>query len=438
MQPDRPDQPPRPGLRHRFAGRTRPLIALGAALGVVGGVAAGYAVQYGRPPTPLPPLAAGVAAQSPQTTGDAAARPAAAPWADGDLEMLLAPRPEGATAERDSRRQLRLDELSELYEDATGPFKRLAEGGFRRAVMDEWHRGSLTVRTILYQFRDTNTAMAARYVRTGVEQQRKWFGVDVKLSGTAAGELRVHDETAESLDGEPVYQAHALARRGGVVMEMIFQDTARVDENTAKTLTERQLDQLRKAPARTSQLTAEGTGAAALRAELLPARSGPGNGPDAGRFRDDALYGPARSVMLAAELLRPLPDGPKNAFAAALRRHGAEESAVRTYPGADQVREVQLVRLKAGGPGNGPADLAAALVGDGVREGPRVPGHPDARCVLPERPGAALTASMLCAGHAKGVLVLLTAYGPNELDTTQGARQLSRQLDRLAAHGGTA
>ncbi|MEV5595886.1 hypothetical protein [Streptomyces sp. NPDC052496] len=217
MQPDRPDQPPRPGLCRRFArraGRTRPLIALGAALGVVGGVATGYAVQYGRPPTPLPPLAGGVPAQA---AGDAAPRPAAAPWSDGDLETLLAPRPAGVTAERDSRRGLRLDEFTEMYEDATEPFKRLAEGGFRRAVMDEWHRGSLTVRTILLQFRDTNTAMAARYVRTGLEEQRKGFGADVKLSGTATGELHLNDETVESLDGEPVYQAHALARRGGVV-----------------------------------------------------------------------------------------------------------------------------------------------------------------------------------------------------------------------------
>ncbi|MFD7663072.1 hypothetical protein [Streptomyces sp. NPDC059788] len=418
--------------------RTRPLIALGAALGVVGGVATGYAVQYGRPPTPPAPLAAGVAAQSAQATGDAAPRPAAAPWSDGDLETLLAPRPEGATAERDSRRRLRLDEVAEMYEDATVPFKRFAEGGFRRAVMDEWHRGSLTVRTVLLQFHDTNTAMAARYVRTELQEQRKWFGADVKLSGTATGELHVNDETVEGLGGEPVYQARALARRGGVVMELIFQDTARVDRNTATSLAERQLDRLRKAPARASQLTPEGAGAAALRAELLPARGGPGQGPDAGWSRDDALYGPARSAMLAAELLRPLPDGPKNAFTTALRRHTAEESAVRTYPGADQIREVQLIRLKAGGTGSGPADLAATLVGDGVREGPRLPDHPDARCVLPERPSAASTASMLCAGHVKGVLVLLTAYGPKELDTAQGARQLSRQLDRLAAHGGTA
>ncbi|MEV5595887.1 hypothetical protein [Streptomyces sp. NPDC052496] len=224
---------------------------------------------------------------------------------------------------------------------------------------------------------------------------------------------------------------------------MIFQDTARVDQDTATSLAERQLDQLRKAPARASQFTAEdpggpGGGAAALRAGLLPAPGGPGNGPDTGRFRDDSVYGPARSAGLAAELIRPLPDSAKNAFTTALRRHGAEESALRTYPGAHQIREVQLIRLTADAAGNGPADLAAALVGDGVREGPRLPDHPGARCVLPERPGAASTASMLCAGHVKGVLVLLTAYGPRELDTTQGARQLSRQLDRIAAHGGTA
>ncbi|MEU7147262.1 hypothetical protein AB0B15_04345 [Streptomyces sp. NPDC045456] len=442
MQPDRPDQPPRPGLWRRLAhraGRTRPLIALGAALGVVGGVATGYAVQYGRPPTPLPPLAAGVAAQSAQATGEAAPRPAAAPWSDGDLDVLLAPRPAGARPQVFGRHRLRLDEFAADY---TGPgehFKALVTSGFQRVAHDIWGLGDLTVRTDLVQFRDMWDASAARYVREGRENSSTRHAHEVKLTGTASGALHVEAEAREFPGSAPLYTARALARRGTVVMDMTFQDTKPLDEAALRPLAQRQLDNLMKAPAQAPPRTmgdpqATGAGATALRAELLPAPGGPAYGPDPGSFRNDSTVGAEQSELLARQLSAWLPDGRRDAFFSALRRRGVVESAVRTYRAPGQILEVQLLRLKPGAAGG----LPAALVGDGVRTGPRAADHPDARCVLPAESGPEGMAAMLCAGEVRDRLVVLTAYGPEGLDTSRGARHLSQQLRRSGTHGGTA
>ncbi|WP_030021047.1 hypothetical protein [Streptomyces monomycini] len=440
MQPDRPDQPPRPGLRHRFAGRTRPLIALGAALGVVGGVAAGYAVQYGRPPTPLPPLAAGVAAQQPrQTAGDAVPRPVAAPWSDGDLETLLAPRPEDARPQGSGNPRLRLDGFAAGYTEPAEVFKGLVTSGFQRAVHDIWCLGSLTVRTDLVQFRDMWDASAARYVEDGQGFDETQHAHKVKLAGTPTGVLLVEAKAREFPGSAPLYTARALARRGTVVMDMAFQDTKPLDEAALRTLAQRQLDTLMKAPAQAPPRTmgdpqATGPGAAALRTELLPAPGGLAYGPDPGSFRNDSTVGAEQSELLARQLSAWLPAERRDAFFSALRRRGVIESAVRTYRAPGQILEVQLLRLKPGG-----ADgLPAALAGDGVRTGPSVPGHPEAHCVLPEGSGAKGMASMLCAGQVRDRLVVLTAYGPEALDTSHGARHLSQQLQRTGTRGGTA
>ncbi|MFB1045403.1 hypothetical protein [Streptomyces chrestomyceticus] len=439
MQPDRPDQPPRPGLRHRFAGRTRPLIALGAALGVVGGVAAGYAVQYGRPPTPLPPLAAGVSAQSAQAVGGAAPRPVAAPWSDGDLETLLAPRPEGARPQVSGSRRLRLDRFAAGYTEPAELFKTLAKNGFQRAAYDIWRLGSLTVRTDLVQFRDMWDASAARYVEDGQGGSVLRHAHEVKLAGTATGALYVEAKAQEFPDSAPLYTARALARRGTVVMDMAFQDTKPLDEAALRPLAQRQLDKLMKAPAQAQPRTigdpqATGAEAAALRAELLPSPGGPAYGPEPGSFRNDSTIGAEQSELLALQLSDWLPAGRRDAFFSALRRRGVVGSAVRTYRVPGQIVEVQLMRLKPGGRGGVPA----ALVGDGVRTGPSVPGRPDARCVLPEEYGAKGMTSMLCAGEVRDRLVVLTAYGPEGLDASHAARHLSQQLGRAGTQGGTA
>ncbi|MEU3538919.1 hypothetical protein [Streptomyces paromomycinus] len=402
-------------------------------------MATGYAVQYGRPPTPLPPLAAGVSAQPAQATGDAAPRRVAAPWSDGDLDLLLAPRPEDARPQMSGNPRLRLDRFAAGYTEPAEVFKGLAKGGFQRAVHDIWCLGSLTVRTDLVQFRDMWDAGAARYVEDGQGFDVTQRAHKVKLAGTPTGALFVEAEAREFPDSVPLYTARALARRGTVVMDMAFQDTKPLDEAALRRLAQRQLDQLMKAPAQAPPRAigdppVTGAGAAALRTELLPAPGGPAYGPDPGSFRNDSAVGAEQSELLARQLSGWLPAGRRDAFFSALRRRGVVESAVRTYRVPGQILEVQLLRLKPGG-----ADgLPAAVAGDGVRTGPSVPGHPGAHCVLPEESGARGMASMLCAGEVRDRLVVLTAYGPEGLDTSHGVRHLSRQLRRAGTHGGTA
>ena len=89
--------------RRRIRGTT--LLTAAIVLGVLGGVGTGYAIQYSRPATPLPPLAGSQPAYAPAGVYQGIAAPALptsqddAALTDGDLTKLLLPVPSGASTD---------------------------------------------------------------------------------------------------------------------------------------------------------------------------------------------------------------------------------------------------------------------------------------------------------------------------------------------------
>lgn len=132
------------------------------ALGVIGGLAAGYTVQALRAPTPLPPLrvAAPVYPPSPVYLGVA---PAPLPpdqddasIVDGDLRKLLPAKPAGAADWRDtpfSNGWTSLIDFARPFDAADQQFTKMNEEHFLRAAGTAWTQGGgLQVQLEIIQF----------------------------------------------------------------------------------------------------------------------------------------------------------------------------------------------------------------------------------------------------------------------------------------------
>lgn len=133
---------PKPARRRRIG--TTPLFVGALAIGVVGGLAAGYAVQATRTPTPLAPLAApqphyvpgpvftGVATKPlPASQDDATI-------VDGDLTKLLLPTPSGAKVGLYDHQFLTLEEDSQFDDDPGTTFTADLSDGIVRIADTDW------------------------------------------------------------------------------------------------------------------------------------------------------------------------------------------------------------------------------------------------------------------------------------------------------------
>ncbi len=148
-----PDAP-----RGRRRGRTAALIGAALVLGLVAGTCAGYLVQAGREPTPLPPLSQPVLAQAEGEGPDplSAARDRRV-RTDGDLRKLLLKKPHGAKSAdwlQGSDGWLDLADYAESYTVPYETFGDLITDEFRRAAVTAWEADDgYTVEISLVQFR---------------------------------------------------------------------------------------------------------------------------------------------------------------------------------------------------------------------------------------------------------------------------------------------
>ena len=142
--PESPEIPEKPEKKRRI--RTRTLFAAALVLGVVGGVAGGYAVQAKRQPTPLPPLnvAAPVYPRGPVYDG---IRPSPLPAnaddatiADGDLTKLLLPTPAGARATVNDHGWMTLADEADTCAKPAGCFSTDVNTGVARIADTAWNR----------------------------------------------------------------------------------------------------------------------------------------------------------------------------------------------------------------------------------------------------------------------------------------------------------
>lgn len=198
--------------------RTGLLFSSAVAVGLVGGVVSGFAIQHARPATPLPPIAhtltsavVPLAAVTPDPKTDDGAK------LDGDLRDLLLAKPAGAKDDAliPARDWLTIGDLAEYFRKPDGEFTALNAEHFRRAARAVWVAADGTrVEIDLVQFRSGDDA--------GTYFAAEGFAVDASsptVAGTGTGYLGWYD--AKGRDG--MFTGYGLVRHGDVV-EQVFLD----------------------------------------------------------------------------------------------------------------------------------------------------------------------------------------------------------------------
>lgn len=157
-----PTPTPTPTPKKQIKGRT--LVIGAVALGIVGGLVAGYTIQLMRDPTPLPSL---VVAQprypvSPVFDGSYApglpAKQDDEAITDGDLTKLLLPTPKGATVGAADHEWWSLADGASLCDDPASCFSTDVSDGVARIADTSWRTSDgLYVEIRMYQYRPGST-----------------------------------------------------------------------------------------------------------------------------------------------------------------------------------------------------------------------------------------------------------------------------------------
>ncbi|MDX3750760.1 hypothetical protein [Streptomyces sp. AK08-02] len=202
--------------------------------------------------------------------------------------------------------------------------------------------------------------------------------------------------------------------------------------------------------------------AAGLAGVLVPyGASGWYQGPDLGEFGHDAVLSDAQSTALRKKSLSGLPRSQRRQLEKQIDKQHIKGMAVRSYlssavdPGGDKdgIYSVRVALAQF------PSTSTVRNLGrfqqqyldaqDGLRQGPEVKGHKNAKCFLPPKAEDAYgiegdaddeydyraLESMFCTAYQGDVLVTVNATGPAPLDTKGAAMLLSTQLDRIVDPG---
>ncbi|MCY0953742.1 hypothetical protein [Streptomyces sp. H27-S2] len=237
----------------RRRGRTTPLIAAAAVLGVLAGTVAGYAVQYHRAPTPLPPLAQqnlvtpkAVAPDDSTTIKTINANR----WHknDDDLGKLLIEAPDGTKSE--GKGYDSLDVFAADFEKPDLAVSEFASEGLRRVASTHWSRADrVFVQVQLVQF--TDYAGAENYQKNQasfmpLKENAGYAGVAIPGISWDLGRVWVDSKAREQPGYEPTRGATAIARRGDIVMTIYYYDNrgGKIAESDIIRLAERQLERL--------------------------------------------------------------------------------------------------------------------------------------------------------------------------------------------------
>ncbi|WP_445526882.1 hypothetical protein [Streptomyces cyslabdanicus] len=191
--------------------------------------------------------------------------------------------------------------------------------------------------------------------------------------------------------------------------------------------------------------------ATGLKAMLLPyGTNGYGRGPDLGEYGADAELSGAQATALRKEPLSVLPRSQRLLVEKQVDKQHITGMVMRSYlslesPGSSSDEEadtafgveIVLSRMENRGTVRSVAAtqqefLTAMKV---FRAGPRIEGHPNARCFLLPTESRVRLERMICSAYEGDVLVSATAYGVKPLDKKSVARLLRDQLDRIKDPG---
>ncbi|MCJ1680695.1 hypothetical protein MTF65_25780 [Streptomyces sp. APSN-46.1] len=240
--------------RRRRRGRTTLLIAAALVLGGLAGTATGYAIQYDREPTPLPPLAR-QSLDTPKALApdEATTRKTinANRWhkTDGDLSKLLVEAPSDAKVLARPGYES-FDLFATTFERPDSAIRYWATNGFRRAATTVWSQNDRVIIEIrLLQFDDFSSADEYQHEQSVYMPEKKYAGNDgAAIPGVPAdlGHVWVDSKAEEEPGYEPFRSARAIVRRGDVVLDIHYGDNrgGKITEADVIDLAKRQLERL--------------------------------------------------------------------------------------------------------------------------------------------------------------------------------------------------
>ncbi|MFE9170652.1 hypothetical protein ACFYNZ_14190 [Streptomyces kebangsaanensis] len=185
---------------------------------------------------------------------------------------------------------------------------------------------------------------------------------------------------------------------------------------------------------------------AGLSGMLVPYRFGWTRGPDQGDFGSDTELGGERAAALAKEELRDLPRRTRRQMEKEIDEQHIQGMAIRSY--ATEARGIffghktvmvtvvltQMDRAAARDISTRQNELRSAL--GGLRKGPAVKGHKNAKCFLLPKLLSEDFDRMRCSAYQGNVLVSFLASGPGDLSADKSvAELLAGQLDRIKEPG---
>ncbi|MFG2977835.1 hypothetical protein ACGFYY_33185 [Streptomyces sp. NPDC048331] len=234
-------------------GRTAFLIVGAAALGVLAGTITGYAIQYDREPTPLPPLAQQtMAGPKPQAMNDQSTRHSinANRWhkADEELAKKLLDVPSGAKSEFSGVTSLDIFAAG-YYEEVSEGLGGLITDRTRSIASVAWAESDRNFIEIdLLQFHDRNEA---EDFQLGIEHYMPTkeyagnAGREVPGVPDEYGHMWVDSKAQQKAGYEPLRGGRAVVRRGDVVAVVQYvNNRGDVDENVVADLAKRQMERL--------------------------------------------------------------------------------------------------------------------------------------------------------------------------------------------------
>ncbi|MEU3775848.1 hypothetical protein AB0F11_22050 [Streptomyces sp. NPDC032472] len=231
--------------------RSVAVIAAGAALGVLAGTVTGYAIQYGRKPTPLPPLEQRPARPAAQLSNDSTSLRSinANRWhkTDEDLTKLLVPAPGGAKVEFNGVQSPDAF-AADYFEKPVEGLGSIIRDGVRRIATVRWSEGDRDfVEIRLLQFHDRAGAVSFQKSHGYMAGKDYAGNLGKDLPGAPAefGHLWVDSEAHADPGHFPLKSARAIARRGDVVMDVTYvNNRGDIDEGDIVDLAKRQLERL--------------------------------------------------------------------------------------------------------------------------------------------------------------------------------------------------
>ncbi|MFK0045311.1 hypothetical protein ACIQU4_14540 [Streptomyces sp. NPDC090741] len=250
--PEQPEGEETAARRPRAGRRTVVLIAGAVVLGALAGTVTGYAIQYDREPTPLPPLAQQKIDQpKPQAPNESTSTRTinAGRWhkTDDDLTKLLIESPAGAKVAFSGYESP--DEFSaDYYKKPNQGLGFLLRNGIRRIAARRWSEDDRNYISVqLFQFADRSGADAYQDDKSYLEDKEYAGNAGKDLQGVPAayGHVWIDSETHEEPGYHPTRSARVIARRGDIVMEIEYTNNrGTIDEGTVVELAKRQWERL--------------------------------------------------------------------------------------------------------------------------------------------------------------------------------------------------